>query len=84
MLTQKDLKKNRYNDYVYADTHTSLKKFTDQEEVVERVKARLQEEGREARNLVAYSLPLQDQTKTKYISSSDCSKFIFLLFLFYF
>ncbi|XP_042882027.1 S phase cyclin A-associated protein in the endoplasmic reticulum-like isoform X3 [Penaeus japonicus] len=31
-----------------------------QEEVVERVKARLQEEGREARNLVAYSLPLQD------------------------
>ncbi|KAK3887185.1 hypothetical protein Pcinc_008710, partial [Petrolisthes cinctipes] len=31
-----------------------------QDEVVERVKARLQEEGREARNLVAYSLPLQD------------------------
>ncbi|XP_063613526.1 uncharacterized protein LOC134786792 isoform X1 [Penaeus indicus] len=31
-----------------------------QEEVVERVKARLQEEGREARNLVAYSLPIQD------------------------
>ena len=31
-----------------------------QHEVVERVKARLQEEGREARNLVAYSLPLQD------------------------
>lgn len=32
----------------------------EQEEVVERVKARLQEEGREARNLVAYSLPIQD------------------------
>ncbi|KAK4288664.1 hypothetical protein Pmani_038315 [Petrolisthes manimaculis] len=31
-----------------------------QDEVVERVKARLQEEGREARNLVAYSLPLLD------------------------
>ncbi|XP_076067505.1 SCAPER domain-containing protein short spindle 3 isoform X2 [Oratosquilla oratoria] len=31
-----------------------------QQEVVERVKARLLEEGREARNLIAYSLPLQD------------------------
>ena len=30
------------------------------EEKAECVKARLQEEGREARNLVAYSLPLQD------------------------
>ncbi|XP_053629537.2 S phase cyclin A-associated protein in the endoplasmic reticulum isoform X1 [Cherax quadricarinatus] len=35
-----------------------------QDEVVERVKARLQEEGREARNLVAYSLPLQDPPHT--------------------
>ncbi|XP_071533158.1 uncharacterized protein ssp3 isoform X2 [Panulirus ornatus] len=39
-----------------SDSHIS----DSQDEVVERVKARLQEEGREARNLVAYSLPLQD------------------------
>lgn len=36
-----------------------------QDEVVERVKARLQEEGREARNLVAYSLPLLDPPQTE-------------------
>ncbi|XP_068244843.1 S phase cyclin A-associated protein in the endoplasmic reticulum isoform X2 [Palaemon carinicauda] len=36
-----------------------------QHEVVERVKARLQKEGREARNLVAYSLPLQDPPPTE-------------------
>nr|XP_045611735.1 S phase cyclin A-associated protein in the endoplasmic reticulum-like isoform X1 [Procambarus clarkii]XP_045611736.1 S phase cyclin A-associated protein in the endoplasmic reticulum-like isoform X1 [Procambarus clarkii]XP_045611737.1 S phase cyclin A-associated protein in the endoplasmic reticulum-like isoform X1 [Procambarus clarkii] len=39
-----------------SDSHNT----DSQDEVVERVKARLQEEGREARNLVAYSLPLQD------------------------
>lgn len=36
-----------------------------QDEVVEQVKARLQEEGREARNLVAYSLPLLDPPQTE-------------------
>lgn len=39
--------------------------FNFQDEVVERVKARLQEEGREARNLVAYSLPLLDPPQTE-------------------
>ncbi|KAF2363420.1 S phase cyclin A-associated protein in the endoplasmic reticulum N-terminal [Trinorchestia longiramus] len=41
-----------------------------QQEVVEHVKARLQEEGREARNLVAYSLPLQGFASSSSSSSS--------------
>ncbi|XP_042206932.1 S phase cyclin A-associated protein in the endoplasmic reticulum-like isoform X3 [Homarus americanus] len=44
-----------------TDTHNA----DSQDEVVERVKARLQEEGREARNLVAYSLLLQDPPHTE-------------------
>ena len=42
------------------------------------MKARLQEEGREARNLVAYSLPLQDAT-TNLPSGTESSKFDLIL-----
>lgn len=41
-----------------------------QQEVVEHVKARLQKEGREARNLVAYSVPLEGFTSSSSSSSS--------------
>ena len=39
--------------------------------MVENVRARLQEEGREARNLVAYSLPLQSSSASSSSSSVD-------------
>lgn len=56
---------------IFFRTHI-LSSFVFQDEVVERVKARLQEEGREARNLVAYSLPLQDPPHIEFGEMMAC------------